>query len=226
MEILFVFATEAEARGAGILPDGVIIEKGKITSVLNKKAGLLITGTGMTAMAFQMGKTLASMKFRIVVNAGIAGSLKHELAPGDVVWVKNDCFADLGAEDHEEFRDVFELELENPDEKPFHSGIIMPVLDNVNLPAVPEARGITVNKVHGHLVSIQKLKENYPGADIETMEGAAFYYACSLSDQPCLQIRAISNYVEPRNRPGWKISESLTALKDVVQLWLRNERLV
>jgi futalosine hydrolase len=226
MEVLLVFATESEARGTGILPENMQVRKGEILPVFNGKAGLLITGTGMTAMAFHLGRVLSESRFRVVLNAGIAGSLKEEFAPGKVVWVSNDCFADLGAEDHEAFRDLFELGLEDPDEKPFHSGVVQPVLDQVLIPQITGAKGITVNKVHGHLVSIQKIKSSYPGAEIESMEGAAFYFACALSDQPSLQIRAISNYVEPRNREDWKIAEALSALKSVVQLWLKDNGIV
>ena len=43
------------------------------------------------------------------------------------------------------------------------------------------------------------------GADIETMEGAAFFYACLMSGTPCVQIRGISNYIEPRNLSKWNI---------------------
>lgn len=226
MELLLVFATEPEARGCGILKEDMTIRKGEILPVFDGNAGLLITGTGMTAMAFHLGSALSGRKYRIVLNAGIAGSLKEELSPGRVVWVNNDCFADLGAEDHEEFRDLFELGLEDPDEKPFINGVVMPLLHGVHLPDISPAKGITVNKVHGHLISIQKLKSNYPGAEIESMEGAAFYYACALSDQPSLQIRAISNYVEPRNRNEWKIKEALSGLKTVVQLWLKDYGIV
>jgi futalosine hydrolase len=37
------------------------------------------------------------------------------------------------------------------------------------------------------------------------MEGAAFFYACREAGVPCLQIRAVSNYVEKRNRDAWQI---------------------
>jgi futalosine hydrolase len=37
------------------------------------------------------------------------------------------------------------------------------------------------------------------------MEGAAFFYACRKEGVPGLQIRAVSNYVEKRNRDAWQI---------------------
>ena len=37
------------------------------------------------------------------------------------------------------------------------------------------------------------------------MEGAAFFLACLLSEVPFLEIRSISNFVEPRNREAWDL---------------------
>ncbi|MCB0664545.1 MAG: hypothetical protein KDC80_01930, partial [Saprospiraceae bacterium] len=72
---------------------------------------------------------------------------------------------------------------------------------------------ITVNKVHGNDESIERIKEKF-NPDIETMEGAAFYYSCHLMHQPCVQIRSISNKVERRNRENWNIPLALKNLTD------------
>jgi futalosine hydrolase len=58
--------------------------------------------------------------------------------------------------------------------------------------------------VHGNEESIREIEKRTP-AQVESMEGAAFLYACRLENVPCMQIRAISNYVEKRNRSKWKI---------------------
>jgi futalosine hydrolase len=46
---------------------------------------------------------------------------------------------------------------------------------------------------------------NVLNVQIESMEGAAFFYACRQAGVPCMQIRAVSNYVEKRNRDNWQI---------------------
>jgi len=46
----------------------------------------------------------------------------------------------------------------------------------------------------------------------ESMEGAAFFYACKQAGVPCLQIRAVSNYVEKRNRDAWQIGLAIKNL--------------
>jgi futalosine hydrolase len=44
------------------------------------------------------------------------------------------------------------------------------------------------------------------------MEGAAFFYAANLLDVPSIQLRAISNYIEPRDRSKWEIKLALENL--------------
>jgi futalosine hydrolase len=53
------------------------------------------------------------------------------------------------------------------------------------------------------------------------MEGAALHYVCLQMNRPFLQIRAISNYVTPRNRAAWKIGEAVMALNAQLIDWLR-----
>lgn len=48
------------------------------------------------------------------------------------------------------------------------------------------------------------------------MEGAAFFYACLLAGVPFLQIRSISNRVEPRNRTAWDIPSAIQNLNQTL----------
>jgi futalosine hydrolase len=61
-----------------------------------------------------------------------------------------------------------------------------------------------VNKVHGNSLSIENLIKRLD-PEIESMEGAAVFYCCEKMSIPAIQVRAISNYVEPRNKDNWKI---------------------
>jgi futalosine hydrolase len=56
------------------------------------------------------------------------------------------------------------------------------------------------------------LKRYHP--DIETMEGAAFFYVCSKENIPFLALRAVSNRVEPRDKAKWNIPLALKNLSD------------
>jgi futalosine hydrolase len=79
------------------------------------------------------------------------------------------------------------------------------------LARLPAVRGITVNTVHGHEPSIAAARERF-APQVESMEGAAFMYACLVSGVPFAQVRAVSNMVERRNRAAWKLPDAVAAL--------------
>jgi futalosine hydrolase len=56
----------------------------------------------------------------------------------------------------------------------------------------------------------------YSHAEIESMEGAAFLFACNQTKVSCRQIRAVSNYVEKRDRSKWNIPLAITNLNKVL----------
>ena len=65
-------------------------------------------------------------------------------------------------------------------------------------------RAITVNTATGSDSTRDKLVSKYD-PDIETMEGAAFFYICARNKIPFIAARAVSNMVERRNRKNWNI---------------------
>ncbi|MEZ4954595.1 MAG: futalosine hydrolase [Saprospiraceae bacterium] len=176
---------------------------------------LLITGVGMTYTAFSLGHVLAKNKYHLAINAGIAGAFNRSLRIGDVVQVVSEQFGDLGVEEKDgRFTDLFEMGLLPNDHPPFSNGrLLNEGTDQFSF--LPACHGLTVNKVHGAATTIDAIQEKY-GADVETMEGAAFFLACLIAEVPFLQIRSISNYVEPRNREGWDLPKAITNLNKVL----------
>ncbi len=184
-----------------------------------QKIAILITGVGIPLTAFAMGKVLALKKYDLAINAGIAGSYNRQLNLGAVVELTSDYFGDLGVEEaNGNFSSVFDLNLIDPNQSPFENRI----LHNPN-PGnfLPTAKGLTVNKVHGYQPSIDAIQKHYP-AEVETMESAAFFYACRMEQQPFLALRAISNYVEPRNRNNWNIPLAIEQLNQVIIEIIKN----
>ena len=115
---------------------------------------------------------------------------------------------------------MFELGFITADDFPFSGGkLLNPGAELVQF--LPIASGITVNKAHGTDDSIAKCRKKYPAAQVESMEGAAFFYACLRADLPFVEIRAISNYVEPRNREAWNIPLAIQNLNQVVKEMLQ-----
>ena len=54
------------------------------------------------------------------------------------------------------------------------------------------------------------------GPLIESMEGAAVFYVCNWLGIPCYQVRAVSNFVEPRDSSKWNIPLALENLKEAL----------
>jgi futalosine hydrolase len=170
---------------------------------------LLITGVGMTATAFALGRHLAANQYDLAINLGIAGSFDRDFALGDVVEITEDTFAELGAEDGEEFLSIEKLGFGT---NTYQSTTkLSDYYDTSNLLNIKQAKAITVNTVSGNEGSIKKIIHRL-NPQVESMEGAAFFYACREMNLPCLQIRAVSNYVEKRNRDNWKIGLAIKNL--------------
>lgn len=177
---------------------------------------VLITGVGLMHTAYFMGKVLASNTYNLALQFGIAGSFRKEIALGMTVNVVEEVVADLGAEDKENFLDVTELRLLPSDQFPYNTGKLLNKTPDsaYGVSAIKKVKGISVNKVHGYQYSIDKTISKYQ-PDIESMEGAAFFYACLMERVPFLQIRAISNYIEDRNKDLWNIPLAIDNLNKV-----------
>lgn len=182
---------------------------------MDHSVDVLITGPGMTATAFWLGKNLTQNKYDLVFNFGIAGSFDSKVEIGDVVHVTKERFSDLGAEDGESFLTLLDLNLQKKDDFPFFNGEIIndSALPNTILNALPMVDGITVNTVHGNALSIRKVIDKFRPM-VESMEGAAFFFACLTEKVPCFQVRAISNKVELRNKDSWNIPLAIQNLND------------
>jgi futalosine hydrolase len=159
----------------------------------------------MVNTAYYMGH-YAHNDFSHLINVGICGAFSRQLKLGDVVNVVEDRIAEMGAEDGEEFIQYEELKLGGTSVYKSHSSM------NLDLPKV---KGITVNTVHGCDETITKvLRLFYP--EVESMEGAAFFRGCENLIGNCLQIRAVSNYVEKRDKSKWDIPLAIKNVNDFI----------
>ena len=181
-------------------------EVAPLVNQLGNKVDVLITGTGMVPTAFGMARQLANHTYDLVLNLGIAGSFDGNFHLGDVLEITEDTFAELGAQDDEAFIPIDTLGFGESVFTPTTS--LEQVYPNFFL---KKAKAITVNMVHGHEPSIQKVQQRL-NPQLESMEGAAFFYACRQMNVPGMQIRAVSNYVEKRNREAWNIGLAIKNL--------------
>ena len=178
---------------------------------------VLITGVGMPLTAYYLAKKLSQKEYHLLINAGIAGSFDQEFPLGKVVQVESERFADLGVEEADgSFTDVHDLQLIDSNIPPFKNGVLVnPTTEAFNF--LPKVHAISVNKVHGSIHSIEKIRAKYPAVQTESMEGAAFFYVSLMEQKNFLQIRSISNYVEARNRDNWNIPLAIENLNNVLK---------
>lgn len=182
-------------------------------SLGNKEIDSLTTGVGMIATASWCSHVLATNKYDLAINFGTCGSFDRSLDPGMLVHIVTDRIAELGAEDGEKFLTVNELNLLGENELPFKWGQLVNLAPPSNpvMNAIATVNGITVNKVHGNEKSISETVKRW-NPHVESMEGAAFMYACMTHDTVFAQVRAVSNFIEKRNRDAWKMAEAIKNL--------------
>jgi futalosine hydrolase len=215
MRILIVTATDLEiaplVRDLRFTSDGG--SRTRTYAYAGHDVDVLTTGVGMVATAAWCSRVLARGPYDLALNLGLCGSFDRALGPDRVVHVVSDRFAELGAEDGDAFLTIHDLNLIGRDEFPFTDGRLANFRPPANetLSGLPAVRGITVNTVHGSERSIAAVIDRFQ-PQVESMEGAAFMYACLIHGLVFAQVRAVSNIVERRNRAAWTIASAIQAL--------------
>src|SRR3954464_10017172 len=219
MRILVVTATDAEVARlvASLTPTAGRSSRLKSYTHDRHTVDVLTTGVGTVATATWCSGVFARERYDIALHAGVCGSFRPRLPPGSVVHVTADRIADLGAEDGDAFLSVQQLRLLGDDEFPWTRARLVNSAPPQNdaLRRLPVGDAITVNTVHGNDATIARAVERY-NPHVESMEGAAFMYACLVHGVAFAQVRAVSNIVERRNRPAWKLSEAIDALAGTI----------
>ena len=168
-----------------------------------KDCKILITGMGMVNTSIQVTKELSKNKYNLVINMGVAGSFSKDYVIGDVVEVVEDNFSELGFENGNNFG-------------LFSNSEIVTKYSVESKTTLQKVKGITVNTVHGNEKSITEIV-NRLNPDVESMEGAAVFKVCNEFYIPCMQIRAISNIVEKRNKANWNMPLAVLNLNNQVE---------
>lgn len=220
MKILLIAATEAEIAPLTeyMAGKGTVVDQGQY-DIGRATISVCITGVGAIATTYALTRKLRN-NYDIVIQAGVGGAFHSDIGLGDVVIVETEQFADLGAEDHDDFINIFELGLIAKDTPPF-SDTYLKMADNRWLQglALKKVRGVTVSTVSGNEKTIGRIRKAFD-ADVESMEGAAFHYVCLCEGVPFIQIRAISNYVEPRDKSKWQMGKAINNLNEVLKTFI------
>jgi futalosine hydrolase len=180
------------------------------------------TGIGIVSTAYHLTKLLTK-KYDLVLNIGIAGSFSEKYDTGEVVAVHSETFGDFGVAAKNGFFTCFEENILNADMFPFVNGMLVSknaekVSQDLSIPLV---KGVTNNTISGEETLIKRMKEKF-SPDIETMEGAAFFYICLMENVPFVEIRSISNMVESRDKNNWNFPLAIKKLSEKVNTYLAN----
>ena len=171
---------------------------------------ILISGVGMINACFGLTKYLQEKTPDIIINIGIAGAFKKEYVLGDVLEVSQDCFSEMGVQNRDNFLNMSDIG--------FDVDTTFQYSPQTNL---VQARGITVNTVHGKNEAIEEVVKRL-NPDLESMEGAAFMMVCQKFNIRFIQIRSVSNYVEERNKEKWNLDLAIRNLNIQLRTIINN----
>jgi futalosine hydrolase len=172
---------------------------------LNEFCDVLVTGVGILPTAYALTKVLDANDYELVINVGIAGSF-GDVKKLQIVEVVAETFVSCGKLIDGNYKTLFDVGLWDADKFPFENGIIKNIR---HFTFLPSANGITTSIVGFSPISLANYKP-----DIETMEGAAFFYVCKKEHLNFAQIRIVSNYIDDDN---WVIDEAIFKLNNFLK---------
>lgn len=204
MKILLVSATRLELEP--LCGDLLSLKPGETKDLGKHTLTWLLTGPGMVSTAFAMGNILAGKTFDVGICAGICGSFTDTLKKGSVVCIGSDCLSELGAEDNTAFIPAHAWNMPESESNMLFAKKIINTLhyQHASIEELPLVHGITVNTVLGNAAHIKQVADMF-SPDVETMENAAFLYACLQHKLQNISLRAVSNRVAVRDKSTWDI---------------------
>ena len=172
----------------------------------NDRVDVIISGCGILPLIYRYTRYLSSFaKPDHVIQVGIAGSFDPIFKIGDVLEVRQEVIMDAGADDADgSFKDMFELGLWHKGAFPFDSDGRM-TNDDPMFGHLPQVVGGTSGVASGYMPQLDRLRTHFPQVQVETMEGAPFFYVSLMQKLRFSQVRAVSNQVEARDKSKWDI---------------------
>jgi len=173
-----------EMEKEGVFPNGI-----------PKDFDCLVTGVGILSATLSLSKAFQKQEYKSAIQIGIAGAyISSELQLGEVVEVRSDCLVEFLPWEPNTF---------------FASGMFLQNKSK-NLKTV---KGATVlNCSYSSSKEVESARGDI--AQVETMEGAAFFAACKEYKVEGMQIRAISNFATKYEKKEWKTEEALEKLRE------------
>lgn len=167
----------------------------------------LVTGVGPVEASCAVAAALAQRRYRLVVNAGIAGAFGGAAQIGDGVVVADDAM-ELALESGAPL--ALSLGIELADKAASDAALVA----RLRATGFPALHGITVAHVTSTEATARRLLER--GAQVESMEGFAVLRAAERAGVPAIELRGISNRCGDRTSSGWDFAAGVAGLRAVV----------
>ena len=216
--ILLTAATLAEIEPTVLwLRARGLSENKNVINFDNSSVEVLLTGVGPVATAFALGDRFSGGPATdLAVQAGIGGAMDRDLVIGSVYQLDSERMGDVGAQAADgAFLSLADIGF-HPG-APFGPDEVLRLPKDVARSPFPTAAGVTVSQGTGTEARLAQLRRRWPEAQVESMEGAPFFKACLDAGLAPLALRAISNFVEARNREAWQIGPAVAALNEGLQ---------
>jgi futalosine hydrolase len=198
-----------------LIVTAVASERESILAALHgdERFDIIAGGVGPAAAAASTAIALSGASYRYVFCMGIGGSYREPVQFDAVVIADEVIAADLGAESPEGFIRLDELgfgETRIPADREL-ANLVATTLRQANV-QVTTGSILTVSTTTGTEQTATKLKQRFPQASAEGMEGYGVAVGAQKYQIPFIEIRTVSNKVGLRDRAAWKIKEALAQL--------------
>lgn len=205
MHILVIAATPIEISPfLESLRNGLSVEKEIAIDVL-------ITGIGLTASTYTLGKQVQLKRPDLVIQSGVGGCFDRRIPTGSVMAIKQEAIADQSVIEMNALKTLFDLKLVPENQYPFTKGWLVNKNEVLKKVKLKKVRGISVNEITTDKKKVKFYEEHFNPV-VESMEGAALHFVCLMENIPFIQLRAVSNYIAERNKKNWNMKESIINL--------------
>ena len=178
------------------------------------------SGIGLLASSVSLMKMFVQETPSLIIQVGIAGCFDKKIPLGKVFVVKDDFAGDIGVVENKQWKDLFDLKLDKPNDAPYEKkSLPNPWINQYNLLKLPTKKGVTVNTITTEKNKIELFSKRYK-ASLESMEGAALHYIGRDLNIPFIQLRAVSNYIGERNKAKWNMQEAIYNLNESLLQYL------
>lgn len=184
----------------------------------NRPVVLIETGVGLVNTTHALTVALQQINPELVIQTGIGGAyLQAQLNMGDIVLATEENYAELGVITPQGWHTAEEIGIpllkthrDYYNTYPLDQDLVNEAQHTLQTNQINVTTGpfVTVQQCSGRTDIGNTLAERFQ-AICENMEGVAAAQLCTQYNVPFLELRAISNPVEDRNRDAWDIPTAL-----------------